>query len=177
MFSRTLTQLSRRAVSLSGSTSRSFHLSSSRFAEASALGSDAPMKVTISMPSSSLFEGTADMVIIPGLDGDYGVTKNHSPIITQLKAGCVSVFPEGESEAQKFFISGGFALTHANSHTDIAVVEAAKLDDLDSDAVKELYSQATKELATAPEGSKAKAEALIEVETAKSMAQELGITL
>jgi len=172
MLSRSLYSLSRNTVA------RRTIGNSVRNMMAEATGTmDAPMKVNISMPSGNLFEGTADMVIIPGLDGDYGVTKNHSPIITQLKAGCVSVFGEGEKDAQKFFVSGGFALTHANSVTDIAVVEAAKLEDLDSDAIKEVYNQAQKDLASSPEGSKAKAEALVEVETAKSMAAELGITL
>jgi len=48
-------------------------------------------------------------------------------------------------------VSGGFALTHANSVTDIAVVEAAKLDDIDPEAVPKIYADAVKDMNAAPE--------------------------
>lgn len=48
-------------------------------------------------------------------------------------------------------MSGGFALTHANSVTDIAVVEAAKLEDIDPEEVPKIYAEALKDMNAAPE--------------------------
>jgi ribosome biogenesis SPOUT family RNA methylase Rps3 len=43
-------------------------------------------------------------------------------------------------------VSGGFALTHGNSVTDIAVVEAAKLEDIDPEEVPRIYAEAVKDM-------------------------------
>lgn len=86
-----------------------------------------------------------------GLAGEYGVTKNHSPIISELKAGVVQIVHEPGQAPEKYFVSGGFALTHANSVTDIAVVEAAKLEDIDPEEVPKIYAEAVKDMNAAPE--------------------------
>lgn len=171
-----------------------------------------------------------------GLAGEYGVTKNHSPVIAELKAGVVQIVHEPGQAPEKYFVSGGFALTHANSVTvrcgcgeilpcccwckcvgwkrrkkrarkrlvsltcsikgtlsfclshpsrllthndkqDIAVVEAAKLEDIDLEEVPKIYAEAMKDFNSAPEGSKARVEAQIEVEVAKSLASALGVVL
>jgi F0F1-type ATP synthase epsilon subunit len=60
---------------------------------------------------------------------------------------------------------------------DIAVVEAAKLDDIDQEEIPKIYAEAMKDFNAAPEGSKARVEAQIEVEVAKSLAGALGVVL
>ena len=45
------------------------------------------------------------------------MTKNHSPVIAELKAGVVQIVHEAGQAPEKYFVSGGFALTHANSVT------------------------------------------------------------
>ena len=42
-------------------------------------------------------------------------------------------------DVEKFFVAGGFAVTHANSVTDLSVTEAFPLGDLDESAVKVTY--------------------------------------
>ncbi len=47
------------------------------------------------------------MVSLPGMDGSFGVLRNHAPIIAALDAGVVSVFdPDGAEELMA--IGGGF---------------------------------------------------------------------
>jgi F0F1-type ATP synthase epsilon subunit len=134
--------------------------------------------LNFSLPAKSIYRNKpVASVIIPGLAGEYGVTKNHSPIIAELKAGVVHIVHEPGQAAEKYFVSGGFALTHANSVTDIAVVEAAKLEDIDTEALPKIYAEAVKDWNAAPEGSKEKVEAQIEVEVAKSLAGALGVPL
>ena len=60
---------------------------------------------------------------------------------------------------------------------DIAVVEAAKLEDIDTEALPKIYAEAMKDMSSAPEGSKQKVEAQIEVEVTKSLAGALGVAL
>jgi len=76
------------------------------------------------------------------------------------------------------------SLTHTPTHIhsiltqqDIAVVEAAKLEDIDLEEIPKIYAEAMKDYNAAPEGSKARVEAQIEVEVAKSLAGALGVVL
>ena len=85
------------------------------------MSSEAPTKVTLnfSLPHETIYTGAeVAQVIIPGSEGEYGVTANHVPYVSQLKAGVLQIIHEdGSSEPEKYFVSGGFALTHGTSVT------------------------------------------------------------
>ncbi len=50
------------------------------------------MTLNLSTPHENIYSGkTVDKVLLPGENGEYGVTVGHSPIISQLKPGVVSV--------------------------------------------------------------------------------------
>lgn len=76
-----------------------------------------------------------EQVLLPGVEGYFGVKANHVPIIAQLQPGVVEL--HDGAEISKYFVSGGFAFVHPNSVTDICVLEAATLDQFDSTAVKQ----------------------------------------
>eukprot|EP00545_Synedropsis_sp_CCMP1620_P014549 CAMPEP_0119013054 /NCGR_PEP_ID=MMETSP1176-20130426/7791_1 /TAXON_ID=265551 /ORGANISM="Synedropsis recta cf, Strain CCMP1620" /LENGTH=136 /DNA_ID=CAMNT_0006966103 /DNA_START=127 /DNA_END=537 /DNA_ORIENTATION=+ len=135
------------------------------------------MTLNFSIPQETIYSGAAvEQVIIPGTDGEYGVTVNHVPTVSQLKAGVLQIM-HAEGEAEKYFVAGGYALTHENSVTDITCPEAVKLDDLDSDVIAKNYEAAKLAYSSAESGSLAHAEAEIEIETNKAMAMALGVTL
>jgi F-type H+-transporting ATPase subunit delta len=75
--------------------------------------------LNFSVPNESIYSGaTISQVIIPGVEGEYGITANHVPYIAQMKPGVVQIiFSEGSSDSEKYFVSGGYAVTHANSVT------------------------------------------------------------
>lgn len=75
-----------------------------------------------------------DTVILPGMEGVFGIKANHVPVISQLKPGLVEL--HSGTEVEKFFISGGWAFVHPNGVTDIQAVEAVTLDQVDAGAVK-----------------------------------------
>ncbi len=55
---------------------------------------------------AEIFSGAAAMVIVPGEQGDLGITPRHAPLLTRLRAGQVRVMlPDGEEEF--YYISGG----------------------------------------------------------------------
>ena len=119
---------------------------------------------------------SVDLIIVPGVTGEYGITAGHTPIISELKPGLVQIYHAQDDEPEKYFVSGGFAFTHANSVTDVTAVEAFKLDDLDADAVRAgLISYKAAMDAATPE-TQDHALAQIGFETHEAMADALGIS-
>ena len=49
------------------------------------------MNVEIITPETTLYEGEASYVFLPGSDGSLGVMNNHAPLISSLKKGTVKV--------------------------------------------------------------------------------------
>ena len=45
------------------------------------------MKIEIITPEKRLFEGEADLVQLPGIDGLFEILKNHAPMIAALGKG------------------------------------------------------------------------------------------
>lgn len=64
------------------------------------------MNVEIISPESTLFEGQASYVFLPGSDGSLGVMNNHAPLITSLKKGTIRV-KEASGKEHKFDVKGG----------------------------------------------------------------------
>ena len=59
-------------------------------------------------PEKLLLSGEAEIVTIPGTEGDMGVQVNHMPVMTSLRPGLVEAKMTDGSEAS-FFVAGGFA--------------------------------------------------------------------
>ena len=76
--------------------------------------------LNFSVPYESIYNGASVFqVIIPGVEGEYGVTPNHVPYVAQMKPGVLQILHEegNLSESEKYFVAGGYALTHENSVT------------------------------------------------------------
>ena len=60
------------------------------------------------------------MVVVPGVEGDFGVMEGHAPFMTTLKDGAIDIYktPGGEPESVK--VSGGFAEVGDNGLTILA---------------------------------------------------------
>src|SRR4030042_4835116 len=52
-----------------------------------------------------VFSGDADMVIVPGTQGEMGILPNHAPLLSTLKFGILRVRYQGQE--QIFTIAGG----------------------------------------------------------------------
>jgi F-type H+-transporting ATPase subunit epsilon len=117
------------------------------------------------------------LVVLPGVIGEFGVTAGHTPIISELRSGVVSIYNNvGDTEpAEKFFVSGGFSFSHASNVTDINVVECVKLDDLDADAAKRGLVEHRAAMEKAPADSIERAKAQISVEVYEAMCSALGV--
>ncbi|MBK9641645.1 MAG: F0F1 ATP synthase subunit epsilon [Saprospiraceae bacterium] len=54
------------------------------------------MKVSILTPESSLYEGQAKAIIMPGLGGQFEVLDRHAPLISALSKGTIQLTDEKE---------------------------------------------------------------------------------
>lgn len=135
------------------------------------------MTLNFNLPHEAIYDAAAvKSVVVPGNAGEYEVTAEHVPIVAQLKAGMLTIKRE-DGDDERYFVPGGFSLTHEGSTTDIVCPEAVKVDDLDPEAVAANYEAAKARVAAAEVGSGAAAEALIEVEVNKAMGGALGLTM
>jgi F-type H+-transporting ATPase subunit delta len=97
-------------------------------------------------PHGVVAQTKLEQVLLPGVEGYFGVKANHVPIIAQLKPGLVEL--HDGADITKYFVSGGFAFVHPNSVTDICVLEAATLDQFDTTAVKSALTSSQAAAAT-----------------------------
>jgi len=52
-----------------------------------------------------VFEGDADIVVVPGEAGEMGILPNHAPLLSTLKMGLIKVRYQGQE--QEYTVSGG----------------------------------------------------------------------
>jgi F-type H+-transporting ATPase subunit epsilon len=88
-------------------------------------------KITFDLvsPEQLLLSEDADMVTIPGSEGDMGVMAGHTPVIATLRPGIIAV--AGGKDVQRFFVLGGFAEITQTKLTVLAE-EAIPANDIDA---------------------------------------------
>lgn len=84
-------------------------------------------------PERELFHGEVDQVVVPGVEGEFGVLVNHAPVMSVIRPGALRIL-DGSSE-RRIFVNGGFAdvtpeglTVLAEDAIDLADVDVAKLE-------------------------------------------------
>ena len=77
-------------------------------------------------PEQLLLAGEADMVSLPGTEGDMGILPGHAPLITSLRPGVIEVDGIADADDRRIFIAGGFAEV-ANDRLTVLAEEAIPL--------------------------------------------------
>lgn len=67
----------------------------------------ATFKFELVSPERLILSIDADQVDLPGSEGDFGVLADHSPFLTTLKTGVITVKAGGVSS--RIYVRGGFA--------------------------------------------------------------------
>ena len=98
-------------------------------------------------PEKLLFSGEVEAVVVPGVEGQFTVMKDHAPVMTVLKAGVVEI-DETPSKKAKLFVRGGFADV-ANGGLTILAEQAKPLEELDSAVLGQEIKNAEEDLADA----------------------------
>jgi F-type H+-transporting ATPase subunit epsilon len=64
-----------------------------------------PIRVEIVSQDRLVFEGEADIVVVPGVDGEMGILPNHAPLLSTLNFGILKLRYQGREE--DFTVAGG----------------------------------------------------------------------
>jgi F-type H+-transporting ATPase subunit epsilon len=80
-----------------------------------------------------LFSGSVDSVVVPAAEGEMTVLAGHSPLMSTLRPGVVTV-AEGKGAARRLFVRGGFVDINDAGLTILAE-HAVALEDLKPDAL------------------------------------------
>jgi F-type H+-transporting ATPase subunit epsilon len=108
-------------------------------------------------PEREVFHGEVDHVVVPGSEGEFGVSPNHAPVMSTIKPGALKVINEGVE--RRIFVNGGFAdvtpeglTVLAEEAVDLANVDLAHLEaELKSaqEDLRDANSDSKREAATA----------------------------
>ncbi len=88
------------------------------------------MQVNIISPDEEIFKGTAEMVVIPGEEGDFAAMFEHAPIITYMRPGRLEISTDDKESNIIFFVGGGFVKV-ADNECLIMVDYIKKRSDID----------------------------------------------
>lgn len=60
-------------------------------------------------PEKLVRQDEVHMVVVPGVEGDFGVMEGHAPFMTTLKDGALEIYKSAGGEPERVMVSGGFA--------------------------------------------------------------------
>jgi len=98
-------------------------------------------------PERLLVSENVAEVDIPGTDGDMGILPGHSPVLSTLRPGVVTVTRENGAK-DRIFVRGGFAEVNGEGLTLLAET-AIPLADLDAAAIVAEIKDAEEDVADA----------------------------
>lgn len=88
--------------------------------------------VSLVTPDGAVFDGEAEMLIVPGAAGEIGVLARHAPLVATLKAGSTRVHL-GDNEIIEFATGPGFfkveldrALALVDDAVDVKAIDDAR---------------------------------------------------
>jgi F-type H+-transporting ATPase subunit epsilon len=120
-------------------------------------------------PERLLLSERAEMVVVPGAEGLFGVLPRHAPFLSTLKPGVLEVY-EGGKVKERIFVAGGFAEVTPERLTVLAE-RAVLVADIDRAQVEQRIKDLRDDLAAArTDGEKKTVEAAIEAAQAELLA-------
>ncbi len=91
-----------------------------------------------------VFEGDADIVVLPGAAGEMGILPHHAPLLTTLKYGFIKVRQQGKE--QVFTVAGGVAEVQPDIVTVLADA-AENIEEIDETRAEQARQRAQEALA------------------------------
>lgn len=95
--------------------------------------------VDLLTPQAKLVSAEVNLVLIPGVNGEFGVLANHAPVISSIADGAIRT--EGRADGDEpIFVSGGFVEVTPDSCTILAEYAVALKDVSRSDVEASIAS-------------------------------------
>lgn len=111
-------------------------------------------------PEKLLVSTEADMVVVPGGEGDFGVLPGHIPLISTVRPGVIEIY-DGQTVRERIMVTGGFAEVTGERCT-VLVEEAMPLANVTPQQLDAKLRDAREQVAEARDAhAKATAEKLV----------------
>ncbi len=88
-----------------------------------------PIQVDITSQDRCVFSGPADIIVVPGADGEMGILPNHSPVLSTLKFGIIKV--RTKQEEKVFTVAGGIVEVQPD-HVIVLADAAENVEEIDT---------------------------------------------
>jgi F-type H+-transporting ATPase subunit epsilon len=102
--------------------------------------------VSLTTPDGAVFEDEAEMVIVPGADGEIGVLARHAPLIALLKAGSTRVYIDRDAQEVHEFATGPGFFTVEQDRALALVDTAVNVREIDPTVAEAQLEDARTEL-------------------------------
>ncbi len=106
-----------------------------------------PIRVEIVSQDRMVYEGDADVVVVPGVEGEMGILPKHAPLLSTLRFGILKVRYEGEE--LDFAIAGGVVEVQPDLITILADV-AENVEEIDISRAEAAKNRAEEMLRAGP---------------------------
>lgn len=106
-----------------------------------------PIRCEIVSQDKMVYEGHAISVTLPGTDGEMGILPNHSPLLTTLKFGIITV--RTQTKEEHFTVAGGVAEIQPEIITILAD-SAENVEEIDIQRAETARKHAEESLAKGP---------------------------
>ena len=104
--------------------------------------------IKVIQPTQIRIDAEYDHIIVPGVDGDFGISFDHTPFITKIRTGVLQLFQNNKSE--DYAIHDGF-VTVENNVVTIICDTIEKKDEIDIARAKASRERAEKRLKSSEE--------------------------
>ena len=104
--------------------------------------------VDVVSAESSIFEGTAEFVALPGEAGELGIYPQHTPLITRIRPGAVRIKIVDRADEEFVFVAGGILEVQPDRVTVLADT-AIRGRDLDEAKAADAQRRAKEAMANA----------------------------
>jgi F-type H+-transporting ATPase subunit epsilon len=102
--------------------------------------------VDVVSAEESIFSGVAEMVVVPGTEGELGIFPRHAPLLTRIRPGSVRIKRPDQAEEELIYVSGGMLEIQPNVVTVLAdtAIRGADLDEARAIEAKRAAEEAMK---------------------------------
>ena len=69
----------------------------------------AKLSFQLVMPEREVLATEADMVVVPGSEGNFGVLPGHAPLISSIRPGTIDIYEGRTTIRERIFVIGGIA--------------------------------------------------------------------
>lgn len=123
-------------------------------------------------PARLVMSEPVEMVVIPGVEGNFGVLPRHAPMLSTVRPGVIDIHAGGTVET-RLFVAGGFAEV-TDARCTVLAEEAFPLDEVTAEQARERLQAARDDVAEAEDDAPARRRAEAAVAVAEALVSAVG---